>query len=76
MGRPINSIEPTRLTLGVNWNGALLDLPVGAEVVLRTAAGKKQVDDGAGALYRPGGYAWWTCPVGGRCIPRPASPWR
>ncbi|MDP3743765.1 MAG: TonB-dependent hemoglobin/transferrin/lactoferrin family receptor [Methylotenera sp.] len=59
--QPLNSIEPTRLTLGLAHDAGTW----GAEARLRAAASKSRVDDSSGTVYRPAGYtttdlsAWW-----------------
>ena len=59
--QPLNSIEPTRLTLGLARDAGTW----GAEARLRAAARKDRVDDSDGTWFRPAGYttadlsAWW-----------------
>lgn len=58
---PLNSIEPTRLTLALARDAG----PWGMEARLRAARSKQRVDDSNGAWFRPPGYgvtdlsAWW-----------------
>lgn len=60
-GQPLNSIEPTRLSLALARDAGAW----GAETRLRAAADKGRVDDTGGAWFRPPGYgvvdlsAWW-----------------
>lgn len=59
--QPLNSIEPTRLTLGLARDAG----EWGAEARLRAATAKHRVDDSGGTVFRPDGYAtadlsaWW-----------------
>ncbi|PKO50753.1 MAG: TonB-dependent hemoglobin/transferrin/lactoferrin family receptor, partial [Betaproteobacteria bacterium HGW-Betaproteobacteria-21] len=59
--QPLNSIEPTRLTLGLARDAGIW----GAEARLRAAVAKHRVDDSGGTVFRPDGYAtadlsaWW-----------------
>lgn len=60
-GQPLNSIEPTRLSLALARDAGAW----GAEARLRGASRKSRVDDSEGVWFRPSGYAvadisvWW-----------------
>ena len=60
-GQPLNSIEPTRLSLSLLRDAGSW----GAEARLRAAQDVKRVDDTGGVWFRPPGYgvmdlsAWW-----------------
>ncbi|MGQ0383733.1 MAG: TonB-dependent hemoglobin/transferrin/lactoferrin family receptor, partial [Gammaproteobacteria bacterium] len=64
--RPINSIDPPRGVLGVRYDTPSGAIGAGLDVTLVGA--KHDVDESAGPLYRPGGYAlvdlrlrWQAC---------------
>lgn len=60
-GQPLDSIEPMRLSLGLERNAGTW----GAQARLRAARAVSRTDDSDGAWFRPGGYGvadlsfWW-----------------
>lgn len=63
--QPLNSIEPLRLSLGLDWQGEAAGRPVGGDVRLRAAAAKTRIDTRTTDYFRSPGYAvadfsaWW-----------------
>lgn len=64
-GQPLNSIEPLRMSVTLNWEGAMAGAPVGMEARIRAASRKSRVDKTDGDYFRTPGYAvadlsaWW-----------------
>lgn len=52
-GQPINSVEPLRASLGLNFDSGNW----GSEGRIRAAQGKKRVDDSGGTFFKTPGYA-------------------
>lgn len=63
--QPLNSVEPMRLSLAVDWQGEAGGQPVGGDLRLRAAAGKSRIDNRTTDYFRTPGYtvadfsAWW-----------------
>jgi hemoglobin/transferrin/lactoferrin receptor protein len=53
--QPLNSIDPPRASLGLGYQSPSGKLGIGFDLTL--VAAKHNVDESAGALFKPGGYA-------------------